>query len=880
MDNAKNELYEKSAEKTVDADITLVNGDSSVGESDSNGVSAAAVSMIDELTDTINKTNGDVPMSGDVSEILDFIDSIQNKVQQALEEDELEGASEQTNVTESNNQQNTLPDNVSDDKTTVDTDKIEIVNDLDSEIVDITSDDEDQPSSTDSTVQIKPTDASKGEIAMNAANIKIEDQKPQVNSIQIAPIVIDIDDDDDIEVLEPTKVTNDKPNVATCNVSSSNEISSIDLDDDGGDVFVDMTKPKDGDKEEKADTIKNEVLVVNDNTDELVQAESTVVKPENGADDQTIAESDAVVDSSKNADSSDAATESLPTAQNVVACATPNETDTAVGTDMDQGNNLLEEMSGMPTSSGDISESSTNEDEDIDHFASDDIILMPFDDEISKSSAFSEASRETTSVTVSSNDAVTNEKSESNSCEIGLSLSRQASVEVVDSLVNAELIEPIEQGEQADVETPDQSGTTAPTGSVLAQLLENAESSVAGDDSVMNSSAKKKLDTIDCEEVQPAAKKPRTDSLFDSIKETEVESTSPCSESEKNTHSSNDQTVQILPDDDVVSNEVSGEPIESSDEQRNIKRRAESDLLEEPKKQKLEVDADTDAKTEDSTETEKIESVPAENTKLVLTPEPIKQTKRQTLELDFLKKFKKQFDQMTKEDLEHLVMEKIVEAIVHKSEYSDLRDKADAQEQIIQALRGKVQELSKQYRDLDMVHNRVVHGLETRNQNAINPVKITRAVGLQVQLCVMKKDGGVVPAPPVSQSMLQTRQPAAPTAQQKKDEMSRRAAMVLQQNNLQKIQQQAALDKKKMQVREEMAKKNKMMQQKTSPSNHLLHNQQLRLKAQSQKKPPTQMVTILPKTVAQPTPLRKSLQGNPPQLVWVEIITLQTIRTT
>lgn len=121
------------------------------------------------------------------------------------------------------------------------------------------------------------------------------------------------------------------------------------------------------------------------------------------------------------------------------------------------------------------------------------------------------------------------------------------------------------------------------------------------------------------------------------------------------------------------------------------------------------------------------------DTKVNLEPKPEKVEKR-SIALDFAAKFKKNLTQMSRKNLEEFVLGKIIEAIVHKSEYSDLKRKTEAQEVIIQASRIKLQEISKQYRDLEMVYARLRKDLENRNQSTVTPIKINRAVGLQVSL--------------------------------------------------------------------------------------------------------------------------------------------------
>lgn len=150
---------------------------------------------------------------------------------------------------------------------------------------------------------------------------------------------------------------------------------------------------------------------------------------------------------------------------------------------------------------------------------------------------------------------------------------------------------------------------------------------------------------------------------------------------------------------------------------------------------------------------EKVEQLTEPNVELKSTP---KETVKRTIALDFAEKFKKGLNQMSRKNLEEFVLEKIIEAIVHKSDYSDLKQKSDAQEQMIQVSRTKLQEISKQYRDLEMVYARLKKDLENKNQNIVTPIKITRAVGLQV--CLQKavnKEGQSV-APTTSKTVQKT----------------------------------------------------------------------------------------------------------------------------
>lgn len=110
----------------------------------------------------------------------------------------------------------------------------------------------------------------------------------------------------------------------------------------------------------------------------------------------------------------------------------------------------------------------------------------------------------------------------------------------------------------------------------------------------------------------------------------------------------------------------------------------------------------------------------------------------ESMELIFIRKYKKSIEAMTRSDMEEMIALKIVESFIHKSELADLSAKCESQELIISSFRSKLSELSKQFRDLEMVHTRVIKDMELKNQNIVTPVKITRAVGLQV--CLPRKD--------------------------------------------------------------------------------------------------------------------------------------------
>lgn len=97
-----------------------------------------------------------------------------------------------------------------------------------------------------------------------------------------------------------------------------------------------------------------------------------------------------------------------------------------------------------------------------------------------------------------------------------------------------------------------------------------------------------------------------------------------------------------------------------------------------------------------------------------------------------LEKFKLPFESLSRGDLEQLVTQKVVESLVYQSECSDYRQKMLRQTEVIRSLRDRHDALRKMYDDLMMVNSRVIRDLQTRSESMVLPVKITRAVGLQV----------------------------------------------------------------------------------------------------------------------------------------------------
>lgn len=93
---------------------------------------------------------------------------------------------------------------------------------------------------------------------------------------------------------------------------------------------------------------------------------------------------------------------------------------------------------------------------------------------------------------------------------------------------------------------------------------------------------------------------------------------------------------------------------------------------------------------------------------------------------------------LTKSDLEQFCLQKICEAIMHKTELGEVYQLVKKQDQLIESLRKDVQQLSKQNRDLEIVHKKLINEMKGPNskQKPLVPLKITRSVGLQVKLAM------------------------------------------------------------------------------------------------------------------------------------------------
>ncbi|XP_043259307.1 activating transcription factor 7-interacting protein 1 isoform X1 [Colletes gigas] len=105
--------------------------------------------------------------------------------------------------------------------------------------------------------------------------------------------------------------------------------------------------------------------------------------------------------------------------------------------------------------------------------------------------------------------------------------------------------------------------------------------------------------------------------------------------------------------------------------------------------------------------------------------------------LDYVHKFfrrdlKEKLPKLKQEELEELLIQKIVETITMRGEIGKLREQARISERNQEVTRAKCQQLTKQIKDFEMVLSRNAADRRANNDKPIPPIKINRSVGLQV----------------------------------------------------------------------------------------------------------------------------------------------------
>lgn len=298
-----------------------------------------------------------------------------------------------------------------------------------------------------------------------------------------------------------------------------------------------------------------------------------------------------------------------------------------------------------------------------------------------------------------------------------------------------------------------------------AEVDEVVTSEKSADESV------KEPEDVEMADVEP--KNPETESV--SVDKPEEKSETPSEEPQSNTMVDLDREN---PESDNANLDEEGlleceapkprEPVEeeskdeceessSSDAEENqqeieddIDEEKERELLEEPEEEAKELNSNPEtpdiAFSEDSSDKPKVDEAMEVDEKLEITDEKPEIKSEDTKEdikdilkdlpevskLNFLRKFASVKGKLSRDELEEIITAKIVEVFLFTSENAKLRSRIEKQEILLDTMKSRVDNLKKQYSDLEMIHTRIMKDLKERSNTAITPVKITRAVGLQV----------------------------------------------------------------------------------------------------------------------------------------------------
>ncbi|XP_046735812.1 activating transcription factor 7-interacting protein 1 [Diprion similis] len=120
-----------------------------------------------------------------------------------------------------------------------------------------------------------------------------------------------------------------------------------------------------------------------------------------------------------------------------------------------------------------------------------------------------------------------------------------------------------------------------------------------------------------------------------------------------------------------------------------------------------------------------------------LHPSSVEKTNESPKSLCYVRKFfqrdvKGKLTKLKREELEELIIQKLVETLTMRSEIGRLREQARISERNQEATRIRCQQLSKQIKDFDMVLTRNAADRRANNDKPMPPIKINRSVGLQV----------------------------------------------------------------------------------------------------------------------------------------------------
>lgn len=187
---------------------------------------------------------------------------------------------------------------------------------------------------------------------------------------------------------------------------------------------------------------------------------------------------------------------------------------------------------------------------------------------------------------------------------------------------------------------------------------------------------------------------------------------------------------------DDISDDLMRNNNDKDEEMKDDFENGESELKLENETNKLKTEENEHAAMETDETSETKDEKPSnkdieEDNKTCLKQEDVKE-KTGEIKLNFLRRFATATGKLSRPELEELLIEKITECFLFSSENATLRMRIEKQEMICESLKSRMESLKKQYNDLDMIHKRIMKDLSERPGSSITPVKITRAVGLQV----------------------------------------------------------------------------------------------------------------------------------------------------
>lgn len=208
-----------------------------------------------------------------------------------------------------------------------------------------------------------------------------------------------------------------------------------------------------------------------------------------------------------------------------------------------------------------------------------------------------------------------------------------------------------------------------------------------------------------------------------------------------------DEHAMMIDEDEVSKQSITEDEKSSNGDEKSsnedVKMKEEIEIKEEEIETKLK--EETKEITESDPSTIKTE-LSSEDTTETKPFEPVK--------FNFIKRFAKLQGKLTPYELEEILLQKTTESLIYRSKCTELRSLCDKQEETIERLNNRVAAIVKQYNDLEMIQKNLMKQLAERKDQPIQPVKITRAVGLQVY------------QPPVNNGKSKNSSPAPPQPQQ------------------------------------------------------------------------------------------------------------------